>query len=529
MGKIGELWAKLSLNKDNFSKGLNGAGKDTASFGNKIKQMGTLAKGVWAAIGVAAVKMVKGFINSSNTMGDAWSKSVAGMSSRWQNFTSRLNRSIADTGGSLKKALLDPIYFGKMLVKAVSGGGEGDVAEAAGKALAEAQDAMFEVENTFSLRMAKLGPKLNELYMTMMNTALGDAERAAAGKEYRALNEAIYSNKAKALKNVLDKTLKNWSAITGVSGYSNEQLIELFEMLGDNEERVKREFSDFYKAYESKGDVLNGAVVSAILNYRNVINEMNDKLRRTDRTTMNLENASLPKTDIADIEIKEETVDYAAIASEQIDAYVDAIYMGKARVESAWDDILNMADDVEWELPELDTNTADAQLAGLVSSWQDSQDQSAQISELLESQITDSLATLGEGIGNLINGGGMEEFSSMMLSQIGSFAKSFGKMIIGFGVAASGLNEIIKHPYLAIAAGAALVALGQVATNAAQNMVSNFTGGGASTSGASSASSSSSSTRPEKMETEMTIYVKGKIDGKDILLSGERAAAYYGR
>ena len=91
MGKIGEIWAKLSLKKDDFDKGLDQANTKAKGFGSSLKSMGVAAKAAWAAVGAAAVKAINEFINSSQTLGDQWAMTVSGMKSRWQNFLSTIN------------------------------------------------------------------------------------------------------------------------------------------------------------------------------------------------------------------------------------------------------------------------------------------------------------------------------------------------------------------------------------------------------------------------------------------------------
>ena len=94
------------------------------------------------------------------------------------------------------------------------------------------------------------------------------------------------------------------------------------------------------------------------------------------------------------------------------------------------------------------------------------------------------------------------------------------------------LSKLVRKPdtpagvligLTAIAAGAALVALGGIASQKAQAMTDSFTGS------SSSGSSSSTASNDQNISTELTIHVVGRLDGKDILLSSERAKQYYSR
>ena len=56
MSKIGDLFVRLGLKKDEFSKGLNEAKRETQGFGDKLKGMASVAKVAWAAVAAAVVK-----------------------------------------------------------------------------------------------------------------------------------------------------------------------------------------------------------------------------------------------------------------------------------------------------------------------------------------------------------------------------------------------------------------------------------------------------------------------------------------
>jgi hypothetical protein len=81
-----------------------------------------------------------------------------------------------------------------------------------------------------------------------------------------------------------------------------------------------------------------------------------------------------------------------------------------------------------------------------------------------------------------VAGAGMKGMSAIghMLSGVINIAENLGKMAIGIGVAALGINAALKslNPIAAIAGGTALVALAQVAKGAMANMVPGMKEGG---------------------------------------------------
>lgn len=89
MGKIGDLFVRLGLKKDDYSKGLKEAGTEAASFGSKV---GTIAKTVAAGFGVIGVaagvvlKAMKDLSRQNQTLGDSWNRTVASMRAAWDSF-----------------------------------------------------------------------------------------------------------------------------------------------------------------------------------------------------------------------------------------------------------------------------------------------------------------------------------------------------------------------------------------------------------------------------------------------------------
>ena len=106
-------------------------------------------------------------------------------------------------------------------------------------------------------------------------------------------------------------------------------------------------------------------------------------------------------------------------------------------------------------------------------------------------------------------------------------AKQLGEMLILEGSGIEAFKEAMASldGPVAIAAGTALIALGATLSSGIKALGSSG-GSSAMSSGSSATSNANSDTT---ISTEMTIYVKGKISGKDILISGDNAKKYYGR
>ena len=282
MGKIGDRGVKLKLKDDEYRKGLDDAKGQTKTFSEGLKKLSTAAVAVWGMIGAAATKMALDFVKSSQTMGDAWDIVMTQISTRWQQIRAELNRGIAEGGF-------------KGFVKAFfSDTGEG-AALKAGEALSQAKDVMTEIDYAFRLSMAQTEPKLHELYLKMMNSALSASDREAAAIDYRKTVEAIYAPRVKGLSDIMQKTVEQYLVIGGMdaSRYSASQTIDLIKMMASDPEKVEKEYNDFYKGYQSIGDTVSANLVATMEAYYNATNEMNSILKRADRTAQTMQSTGL--------------------------------------------------------------------------------------------------------------------------------------------------------------------------------------------------------------------------------------------
>ena len=100
---------------------------------------------------------------------------------------------------------------------------------------------------------------------------------------------------------------------------------------------------------------------------------------------------------------------------------------------------------------------------GFEADTQKIQDISNEVNSLLESSITKSAELIGNLVGTLAGGGdAWGDFKNAALSAFGDMAIAVGKIAISAGLASEGIQAALRmdNPYIAIAAGAALVALG---------------------------------------------------------------------
>lgn len=544
MGKIGDLWVKLKLKSDEYKKGLDDAQGKTRSFADKIKGLSAAAVAVWGAIGAAATKMALDFVKSSQTIGDQWDILMTQFSTRWQQMRAELNRGIAEGG---VKGFFKALFSDTTEVDAMD----------AGKALSQAKDAMTEIEYAFKLNMAQTGPKLHELYLKMMNSALSASDREAAAKAYRQEIEGIYAPRVKGIKEILDKTVQQYLVIGGMAQnkYSSEKVVDLIKMMGSDPAKVEREYSDFFAGYQSIGDDISGNLVNTMEAYYNATNEMNDILKRADRTAQSME-----KTGLDDIikklgAAKDGMADFRAQVAEEAEVMAADEEFQKMsdpleEFERTHDEALsNMTEkqrtfaelaqesyekaacaaydyaQQEQESMDMAQDAADTAMANLEDRMQKAEELNNMLSDSIASSISDSTQAFSDMLFGLDDADASAVLGAL-LQPFANMAKQLGEMLIVEGMGIAAFKESMKslNPAVAIAAGAALVALGAALSSGIQAL-----GKSGGSSAMSSSTGSSASTTNENISTEMTVYVKGKISGKDILISGDNARSYYGR
>lgn len=193
MSKIGDLFVKLGLKKDDYSRGLKEAGAETEGFVSKLKGIGTKAAAVWAAIGVGAVALADKFAHTSQRFGDLWDQTMSGMKAAWDQFTTSLTN--FDFNG-----------FGQRIKNAFD----------AARKSAAAHDSEFEVMNSINLRKAEIREELALLQIQMRNQNLSQQERLAAQKKYLDMLEPLYKQEADMRREIMLADTNEYLANAGL-------------------------------------------------------------------------------------------------------------------------------------------------------------------------------------------------------------------------------------------------------------------------------------------------------------------------
>ena len=529
MGKISDIWVRLGLKKDDFDKGMDDAAKKTEGVGGAFGKMKATALAAWAVIGTAVTKFAKDLISSTNRMGDAWAVFTSQSKAAWDTFLSAVSSwDFSNFFGRMREATAQAAEFAKAL------------------------DSEFEANNSIRLQRAAMSKELAALKILFQDQTKTYDERAKAAQDYIDLVSPIYDQIIAQAKKMEDAHLGKWLAGAGL-GDSEQVRADLRQFLveiGKNTDMLAllQQYSDAQRTIDKGANALgsNYGKVTQAYKDRNaiakVIAEMQEGYStdliamfrayndmRGDKGTGPLVDAMVRAYEAAGLKDKELQEIYSAfngfVAQQTTKALQEAAKL--ITPEENIDDIIaNIEDDlkgiedIELEAPEIDLSAFDAaeeRLAQFVDQWGAEQEKLAQYNQMIEDSIITSMSNGLQAITDMmfgLEGADMRGVLAAFIAPFGDMMKNLGALIMEGGIAASALKKLIKQPEVAIAAGAALMALGSMVSSGVQKMVSTGSGSG------SVATTGASSAETETIKTELTVYVEGKISGKDIILAG---------
>ena len=197
MSKIGDLFVRLGLKKDEFSKGLKEAKRESSSFVDSLKSIGSKGKIAFAAVTAAVVGVIKAIKDLSvqnQALGDAWRRTTAGMAASWDVFKT----AVAKTDFS---HLLSDMREANRLARD----------------LYDAQDLLGEIGTSYNISLSKQLKTINELKVQLRDMNLSDEERIKAGEKLLEIYRELEKNPTRGLSGVSDASL---DVMAGKLGYN---------------------------------------------------------------------------------------------------------------------------------------------------------------------------------------------------------------------------------------------------------------------------------------------------------------------
>lgn len=532
--KIGDLWVKLGLKKEEFSRGLKEAGNEVSGSGGllgKIKSFKGGALAVWAAVAAGAVAMADKFAHTSQRLGDQWDQVTAGLKASWNTFISAVNST--DFSG-LGKRIADSFREARQL--------------------ASLKDAEFEVMNSVELQKSAMKDELAVLRVRMQNQKLSQKEREEAAQEYLTKIKKIYDQEAEYRKRYSIQAQNTYLTAAGIkeTGRNREALQTFLTGVAPNAELV-RALQDYNKnnnhyANESQRTLLQGlkeqtgvnlATLGKIANYYQSTNDkqakelvdaivaeraaagaFNEETRRVQTLGNNAVTtggrsgeAGLSSFDMAVIRAKEHMMDLAE----------DAI----AEMER---ELLD-ADKIELDPFEVKPPDLSEMEAAIAKYQEDQQRMQDLLSEFRDASIrgfSDAVQELADQFAGLeeINPGAVVQ---ALLTPLADMAIKEGEIVMAMGVGIKAVKEGFESLdwKVQLVAGAALIAIGAAAKSGLAALAKSGAGSTATTTYSGAGASSVAQT--QTIQTEMTVYVTGRLSGSDILLSGQKTQSNWNR
>lgn len=484
MGKIGDLFVRLGLKSDDYKKGMESAKKETRSFSQSLGKMKAGAVAVWAAIGTAVVSLAKDFIASSNQMSDAWERNMRGIKAAWQTVkTSLLN--------------FDFKNFRKNITDAFK----------AGKEAANAFDAEFELINSIKLQKGAIQQELNELYIMMRDTTLSPQQRKAAAERYKALLQPIADAEVRVYQNMLSAAIKEWQAGSGLDReYSAAEMTEFFTKIGTEYEKMQEKFPDLMSAYEKrKGDAQNQIIFDTLAKLQQAVNQMSDIDRQLSRVTLLINRAG--------------TTSKNYLGMGKLDA-LGGISAGAVSLSLSAPGL--MTD--EWLREQMENGQAYGEW------YKDMVDKVTYWNRQLESSMVSAFSNGMQAFTDMlfgIEGADASQVMAAVLQPFAQIATQLGEMLIATGLSIEAFKESLINLQgpKALAAGAALLAIG-AAMSSGIRALGRGSGG---TSATTIAGGSSGISGMETYAQDITVHVVGEISGDKIIIAGQKTLNKWNR
>lgn len=641
MSKIGDLFVRLGIKKDEFTKGIQQAKNDTEGFTGKLKSMAGVAKVAWAAVAAAVVKFATDAVKMTQKWGDQWNVAMAGVKAAYGSFVRQLasGEGFDNLFANMREAArlareaaqeLDEVFERTVSYDYTAAQTEKEIAQLqlimrdSSKSDKERLDAANQIIKKTE-ELAQLKKDINEQEAAarkkelQSQTQLNDDEIQFLVREYNQNKDIInqgrqYLNERRQAQK--DKTwLSIGSALDDTPGGS-----PLTQMRDDAAQKVRdldaatsqavKDVAAVLEKYDKGNDELIAGLAKAEVAVINVDTEMYRAQMRATALKGSItksnsgSSSSVAVTDPAaeqaakiqqraedaaksEIQLLAEkyeaeknllqqygidatalTAEYeantlkvmqqysektGASAEERAALLREAYQKEKADlaeagldtttlVNTVFEELLRLEDEATQEFidklnedfpVELDPiEIDDTELNSFVENFQASVDRAQDIATQFGDAVAAGFSDACQEMFDQLMG--LEESNpgaiiKALLQPLAQMAVKMGEVIMAEGIAMAAAKKALANPYTAIAAGAALIAIGTAAMSALSALASSGGASSTTTASASGYTGGSSSNSTQTIETEMTIYVKGRLSGSDIVLSGQKTVNQWSR
>ena len=538
MGKIGDLWVRLGLKKQDFDKGIDQAEHRLGGFGKAFGALKTVALGAFAAIAAAAVSAFKSIILESNKFGDQWRATVGGMQNAWNAFTN---------------SLLNWDWEG--FWSRVRG------AYSSGKSLAGATDALTEQMNSLKMRRADLEQENARLRIEMQDQNKTYEERQAAAKKYLENVKPLYQEEADIRRKYLKETEGAWLEAAGVD--RNSVTFDALERFIKGGAQLTAEMANdpnmvkIAKMYQAQGDALNNTLTEAYVSAKEAAGAFESENRRV-FNSLNMATSQLgggrSGGSSSDLGSRARQIQQQAEESlkseetllrehyERDKALLQQYHLDTSALDEKYEndrlalvlETIGEIEDAEIDLQESFTDLAPEEIdTSAIDNYLDKWEEAVERAQALKDEFIDAVVNgFSAGVQELTDQlFGLEEVNpgailQALLSPLADMAIREGEILMAQGLGVEAVKESLTtlNGAAAVAAGAALITIGA----AAKSGLAALAKGGSGTT-VQSYSGSGSAATGEVIRSELVVRVEGTLKGSDIVLSGTQTEKSWNR
>lgn len=543
MSKIGDLFVRLGLKKDDYSRGLKEAGRESESFVSTLRGIGTKAAAIWAAIGVGAVALADKFAHTSQRFGDIWDQTMAGMKEAWSTFLAALTS-------------FDFERFGTRIKNSFQ----------AAKEAAAAHDAEFEVQNSLRIRKAAMEEELSLLELQMRNEGLSLEKRLEAQRRYLDMVKPLYDAELQLRQRIMQADSGVLLAGAGLNNNKNTQAMLRYAMTnilpdetltsaldkwarGGNKNAYRfsqeerdalnnfanqnrldasnlKAYAKIIQEYQSRSDQYGQLLTEAFAGF----DEASSAFVKENRRIMQLGDRLNAR------ELKVESKDDHPVLADIDKAMEKGNRIVEERIRARQQILKELENDMAADYAEFESKLAsdmDLLTQQALAPLKEANENALALGEEFHSAIIDGYV---DGIQELMDQlAGLSDANpgaifQALLTPLADMAVQEGKILMASGLGIEAIKTALEslNGVAAIVAGAALISLGSAAKSGLAAIAQGGSAGGYATYGAQGGGTMGTG-GASTIATEMTINVTGRLDGRDIVLSGQRTLNQWGR
>ena len=569
MSKLGDLWVRLGLKKDEFSRGLKEAQRETNSFGSALSTMAKGARLAWAAVAAAVVKFAADAVRMTQRWGDEWNNTMTGVKAAYGTFVRQLSSGEGWT--NLFSNMRETYRLAKEAAAAL--------------------DEIFERRTSYDYTEAITRNEIARLDLIRRDTSKSDAEREAASKKIIELETQLGEQKKDIARQEADAQRQLFKTQTGMNDDEIDFLVRNYNQNRKIIEQGRQYLEERKKAQKAAGRA-GAATLTADLDgvaadlVEGNLNRANDALSELDATTSQAVKdvaevlrkydkgsdelvRNMAQAEIAVINVDTDVARASARATATLGSLNRAtsgstsqtpkdtwaeyekgirdaaraaaqeaaeIAEAQAEVDAGYEEMVESFREMKGlteERPSQD-NWWDEFKEGITEAAETAAEQEQRLTEIAK----DFNANVAEGIADACQTMmdslmGLEKFNAgavlqALLTPLADMAVQEGKILVASGLGIEAVKKALEslNGMAAIVAGGALIAIGTAAKAGLSALASN---GGGGTTTATSGYTGGGSAGTAAIKSEMTVYVTGKISGNDIEISGQRTVNDWSR